>query len=79
MDKPIIAKREVTNHILHTFKLRADKRLGQNFLVDEEIVRKIVAAAELTPEDTVLEVGPGIAPLPRAGHERRPGSSRRAG
>ena len=63
MDKPIIAKREVTNHILHTFKLRADKRLGQNFLVDEEIVRKIVAAAELTPEDTVLEVGPGIGTL----------------
>lgn len=63
MDKPVIAKREVTNHILHTFKLRADKRLGQNFLVDEEIVRKIVAAAELTPEDTVLEVGPGIGTL----------------
>ena len=36
MDKPIIARREVTNHILHTFKLKADKRLGQNFLIDSQ-------------------------------------------
>ena len=63
MDKPIIARREVTNHILHTFKLKADKRLGQNFLIDEEVVRRIVAAAELSEEDTVLEVGPGIGTL----------------
>lgn len=63
MDKPTIAKREVTNHILRTFKLKADKRLGQNFLIDEEIVSKIVAAAELTDSDTVLEVGPGIGTL----------------
>jgi 16S rRNA (adenine1518-N6/adenine1519-N6)-dimethyltransferase len=38
---------------------RAHKRLGQHFLIDQNIVRKIVAAAELTPEDTVLEIGPG--------------------
>lgn len=63
MDRPIIARRDVTNHILKTFKLRADKRLGQNFLVDEEIVNKIVAAAELSSADTVLEVGPGIGTL----------------
>ena len=37
----------------------ANKRLGQNFLIDQNIVRKIVAAAELTPGDTVLEIGPG--------------------
>ncbi len=37
----------------------ANKRLGQNFLIDQNIVRKIVAAAELTPDDTVLEIGPG--------------------
>ena len=63
MDKPIIASPQVTNHILHRFKLRADKKLGQNFLIDENIVRNIVAAAELSPEDTVLEVGPGIGTL----------------
>ncbi|HLZ33577.1 MAG TPA: 16S rRNA (adenine(1518)-N(6)/adenine(1519)-N(6))-dimethyltransferase RsmA [Nitrospira sp.] len=37
----------------------ANKRLGQNFLIDPNIVRKIVALAELKPEDTVLEIGPG--------------------
>lgn len=63
MNKPIIASSQVTNHILHRFKLRADKKLGQNFLIDETVVRRIVEAAELTPEDTVLEVGPGIGTL----------------
>lgn len=37
----------------------AIKRLGQNFLIDPNIVRKIVALAELTSTDTVLEIGPG--------------------
>lgn len=63
MEKPIIASPEVTNHILHRFKLRADKKLGQNFLIDANIVRNIVAAAELSETDTVLEVGPGIGTL----------------
>lgn len=63
MDKPIIASSQVTNHILHRFKLRADKKLGQNFLIDEDVVRRIVEAAELSADDTVLEVGPGIGTL----------------
>lgn len=63
MKKPVIASPQVTNHILHRFKLRADKKLGQNFLIDEDIVRRIVEAAELTPTDKVLEVGPGIGTL----------------
>ncbi len=37
----------------------AIKRLGQNFLIDPNIVRKITTLAELTPNDTVLEIGPG--------------------
>ncbi|MFO0698749.1 MAG: 16S rRNA (adenine(1518)-N(6)/adenine(1519)-N(6))-dimethyltransferase RsmA [Nitrospira sp.] len=37
----------------------AIRRLGQNFLIDPNIVRKIVALAELSPADTVLEIGPG--------------------
>lgn len=44
----------------------ANKRLGQNFLIDPNIVRKIVALAELTPEDTVLEIGPGRGVLTEA-------------
>ncbi len=45
---------------------RANKRLGQHFLIDPNIVRKIVAAAELTPGDTVLEIGPGRGILTEA-------------
>lgn len=53
----------MTQHILNRFKLRADKKLGQNFLIDENVVRQIVEAAELSEADTVLEVGPGIGTL----------------
>ena len=63
MDKPIIASPQVTQHILNRFKLRADKKLGQNFLIDENVVHQIVAADELSEADTVLEVGPGIGTL----------------
>ena len=44
----------------------ANKRLGQHFLIDHNIVRKIVAAADLTPEQTVLEIGPGRGVLTEA-------------
>jgi 16S rRNA (adenine1518-N6/adenine1519-N6)-dimethyltransferase len=44
----------------------ANKRLGQNFLIDPNIVRKIVALAELGPGDQVLEIGPGRGILTKA-------------
>ena len=43
--------------------LRPTKRLGQNFVHDGNTVRRIVRAAELTPDDVVLEVGPGLGSL----------------
>ena len=43
-----------------------NKRLGQNFLIDPNIVRKIVALAELGPNDHVLEIGPGRGILTEA-------------
>ena len=43
-----------------------NKRLGQNFLIDPNIVRKIVALAELRPGDHVLEIGPGRGILTEA-------------
>ena len=64
--QPIIARREVTTRILQAFHLKADKNLGQNFLVEESVVNRIAKAAELTPEDTVLEIGPGIGTLTQA-------------
>ena len=42
------------------------KRLGQHFLIDQNIVRKIVAAAALRPDEAVLEIGPGRGILTRA-------------
>ena len=66
MNEPIIAKREVTRHILRRFDIRASKRLGQNFLVDETVVSNIAAALELRPGDPVLEIGAGIGTLTQA-------------
>ncbi|GLY52697.1 ribosomal RNA small subunit methyltransferase A [Lentzea sp. NBRC 102530] len=43
--------------------IRPTKKLGQNFVHDPNTVRKIVAAADLTEEDVVLEVGPGLGSL----------------
>lgn len=43
--------------------LRPTKRLGQNFVHDPNTVRRIVRTAELTPDDVVLEVGPGLGSL----------------
>jgi 16S rRNA (adenine1518-N6/adenine1519-N6)-dimethyltransferase len=43
--------------------LRPTKRLGQNFVHDPNTVRRIVRAADLAPDDVVLEVGPGLGSL----------------
>lgn len=51
--------------LLKAHGLRADKSLGQNFLQDPYALEKIVAAAEILPTDTVLEVGPGLGALTR--------------
>jgi 16S rRNA (adenine1518-N6/adenine1519-N6)-dimethyltransferase len=49
--------------ILEQHALRPNKGLGQNFLVNEANLASIVAAAELTPDDTVLEIGAGLGTL----------------
>ena len=43
--------------------VRPTKRLGQNFVVDPNTVERIVRAADLAPDDIVLEVGPGLGSL----------------
>src|ERR1041385_3752955 len=43
--------------------IQLTKSLGQNFLHDANQLRRIVAAAQLTPVDKVLEIGPGLGPL----------------
>lgn len=49
--------------LLARFHIRPDKRLGQNFLLSDKALEEIVDAAELKPDDTVLEIGPGLGVL----------------
>jgi 16S rRNA (adenine1518-N6/adenine1519-N6)-dimethyltransferase len=51
--------------LLKKYGLRPHKGLGQNFLQDPIELEKIVAAAEIQPTDTVLEIGPGLGSLTR--------------
>lgn len=51
--------------LLKRYGLRAHKGLGQNFLHDPLALEKIVAAAQIQPTDTVLEIGPGLGSLTR--------------
>jgi 16S rRNA (adenine1518-N6/adenine1519-N6)-dimethyltransferase len=52
-----------TKKLLASHDLRARKGLAQHFLVDGSVLKKIVAAAEITLSDTVIEVGPGLGVL----------------
>lgn len=63
MLEPIIASPEVVHHICKRFGITMSKKLGQNFLIKRTVVDQIVAAADLSPGDQVLEVGPGIGTL----------------
>lgn len=49
--------------LLRRFGLQARKGLGQHFLIDEEVLQRIVASAELSASDIVLEIGPGLGVL----------------
>ena len=60
---PKISNVSATRHILKVFDLRASKKLGQNFLIDEGVVTGIVDAAEISEGEKVLEIGPGIGTL----------------
>ena len=63
MLESIIASPEVVHYICKRFDIKMSKKLGQNFLIKRGIVDEIVHAAELTPGEPVLEVGPGIGTL----------------
>ncbi len=54
-----------TRGLLRRFGLRARKGLGQHFLIDEEVLRLIISAAQLTSADVVMEIGPGLGVLTR--------------
>jgi 16S rRNA (adenine1518-N6/adenine1519-N6)-dimethyltransferase len=55
-----------TNEIINRYDFAFKKNFGQNFLIDERVLNKIISAADITENDTVLEVGPGIGTLTQA-------------
>lgn len=52
-----------TIEVLQKYNFTFQKKFGQNFLIDPHVLDKIIAAAEITKEDFVLEIGPGIGTL----------------
>ncbi len=55
-----------TRQLLETLAHHPNKKLGQNFLIDGNIVRKSIELAELEPEQAVVEIGPGLGTLTQA-------------
>jgi len=61
-----IATYSGTKAILEKYGHHPRKSLGQNFLIDPHVLGKIIRAADIGPEDTILEIGPGIGGLTQA-------------
>lgn len=57
-------------YIMEKYGFKFSKSLGQNFLIDEQVIEDIMEGAEVGPEDCILEVGPGIGVMTQALAER---------
>ena len=60
---PTLGNPTGTIEVLKKYNFNFQKRFGQNFLIDSHILEKIVDSAEITKEDCVLEIGPGIGTM----------------
>ena len=54
-----------TKEIVDRYKFKFTKTLGQNFLVDDKVIEDLVNGAEITSQDFVIEIGPGVGTLTR--------------
>ena len=54
---------EETQFIMKKYKIRANKSLGQNFLINQNVVDQIVESSQITKQDLVIEIGPGLGTL----------------
>ena len=52
-----------TKLILEQYKIKANKDLGQNFLIDDNVVQKIIESANINKNDFIIEIGPGLGVL----------------
>ena len=55
-----------TQMLLNQYGLKAKKKFGQNFLINEEVINSIIEKSEITKNDVVLEIGPGLGTLTKA-------------
>lgn len=63
---PDLVDPKKTIEVIQNNKFVFQKRFGQNFLIDAHVLNKIIDAAEIGPDDTVLEIGPGIGTMTQA-------------
>lgn len=49
-----------TKDILKKYNISANKKLGQNFLIDDTAVEKIIESADVNQQDLIIEIGPGL-------------------
>ncbi|MBU6415385.1 ribosomal RNA small subunit methyltransferase A [Patescibacteria group bacterium] len=62
----MLASEKEIKKMLRKNNLAPNKLMGQHFLIDEEVLRQIVASARMTKQDVILEAGPGLGVLTRA-------------
>lgn len=65
-----IATPTVTKELMREFSVSAKKSLGQNFIIEPQIIERIAAAADCDKQDLVLEIGPGLGSLTQALSEK---------
>lgn len=63
MKKPTLGNPQNTIAVLQKYNFVFQKKFGQNFLIDEHVLDKIIRAAGIGPDDFVLEIGPGIGTM----------------
>lgn len=54
---------EETKFIMKKYNIKAKKELGQNFLINKEVIDKIISSSEIDEDDLVIEIGPGLGTL----------------
>ena len=63
MTRPYLGNPKYTIEVLQKYNFAFQKRFGQNFLIDTHVLEKIINASQITKDDFVLEIGPGIGTM----------------
>jgi len=63
MRKPMLGNPQNTIEVIQKYEFRFQKKFGQNFLIDTHVLDKIIRAANITKDDMVIEIGPGIGTM----------------